>query len=113
MAESRPERRRLRLWPRAVLLAAALAGCGLLTDKARAQDYPWCSNFADGAGTNCGFSSEAQCRVTIQGSGGYCDRNTQYRGPAVAPARPQTRPQGRTRSARQSRHHAPSATGTR
>ena len=38
MAESRPERRRLRVWPRAVLLAAALAGCGLLTDKARAQD---------------------------------------------------------------------------
>lgn len=64
-----------------VVAAATIAG------SARAQNYPWCSNFADGAGTNCGFSSEEQCRITIQGSGGYCDRNNLYKPAAAAPAR--------------------------
>lgn len=64
----------------AVLIAATLAG------GARAQNYPWCSNFADGAGTNCGFATEEQCRITILGSGGYCDRNNLYKPAAAAPA---------------------------
>jgi hypothetical protein len=65
-----------------VVAIAAIAGA------ARAQNYPWCSNFADGAGTNCGFSTEAQCRITVQGSGGYCDHNNLYRpAAAAAPAR--------------------------
>ncbi len=60
---------------------------GAAASGARAQNYPWCSNFADGAGTNCGFSTEDQCRAAILGSGGYCDRNTQYRAPGItAPA---------------------------
>jgi len=68
----------LRVW--------AIAAVAALTAGAvRAQNYPWCSNFADGAGTNCGFSTEAQCRITIQGSGGYCDHNNLYR-PAAAAA---------------------------
>jgi Protein of unknown function (DUF3551) len=81
MPESTPEPLPRPRWTarRSLLLAAAIIAAGALSaGGARAQNYPWCSNFADGAGTNCGFSTEAQCRVTIQGSGGYCDRNTQY-----------------------------------
>ena len=39
------------------------------------QDYPWCSNFADGAGVNCGFTSYEQCMATARGTGGYCAPN--------------------------------------
>lgn len=60
---------------------AAIAGTASFASSVKAQNYPWCSNFADGAGTNCGFTTEAQCRMAVQGSGGYCDRNTQYRPP--------------------------------
>ncbi|HEX3939500.1 MAG TPA: DUF3551 domain-containing protein [Xanthobacteraceae bacterium] len=88
MPESTPESPfRLAARPRLMLAVAVLTGCTSIAGGARAQNYPWCSNFADGAGTNCGFSTEAQCRVTIQGSGGYCDRNTQYIPPGgAAPA---------------------------
>lgn len=65
-------------------MVATVIGVALLANGVRAQNYPWCSNFADGAGTNCGFTSEEQCRLAIQGSGGYCDRNTQYRAPGPA-----------------------------
>jgi hypothetical protein len=69
------------------MLAIAVTSATIAT-AAAAQNYPWCSNFADGAGTNCGFSSEQQCKVTVQGSGGYCDHNNLYKPPvAAAPAR--------------------------
>lgn len=81
-------------------LMAALGGMSVVVAPAQAQNYPWCANFADGAGTNCGFSSEEQCRITVQGSGGYCDRNTQFQMPAAAPA--QSKAHGRhVRSPRQ------------
>jgi hypothetical protein len=62
------------------ILVAALIG-------ARAQNWPWCSNFHDGAGTNCGFSSYDQCMATARGSGGYCVPNNIYVAPhpAVSP----------------------------
>jgi hypothetical protein len=63
-------------------IAAAAAG---MTIHAEAQNYPWCSNFADGAGTNCGFSTQQQCMTTIAGSGGYCEQNNQYKSSAPAP----------------------------
>jgi len=73
---------------RRVRLLAIIVIAALMAGAAQAQNYPWCSNFADGAGTNCGFSSEQQCRITIQGSGGYCDHNNLYKPPAAAaPAR--------------------------
>jgi hypothetical protein len=75
-------RLRLRIFAAATVAAMASAIGG-----AQAQNYPWCSNFADGAGTNCGFSTLAQCKAEIAGSGGYCDRNNLYVPPAgAAPA---------------------------
>ena len=71
----------------AIVVATASAGTAV-----QAQNYPWCANFADGAGTNCGFSTEQQCMVTIQGSGGYCSQNNLYKpAAALAPARHQAR----------------------
>ncbi len=68
------------------LVAAAASG-----GQARAQNYPWCSNFADGAGTNCGWQTLEQCMTAVSGSGGYCDHNNLYKPPmgeAAAPRRP-------------------------
>jgi len=42
------------------------------------QNYPWCSNFHDGGGVNCGFSTYQQCMATAQGSGGICTQNNMY-----------------------------------
>lgn len=69
-----------------VLFAALILVARASAGPAQAQTYPWCANFHDGAGTNCGFSTEAQCRATVMGSGGFCDRNIQYI-PRAAPAR--------------------------
>ena len=64
-------------------MAAIAAGGASIASHAEAQNYPWCANFADGAGTNCGFSTLQQCMTTIAGSGGYCDHNNLYK-PSVA-----------------------------
>jgi uncharacterized protein DUF3551 len=61
--------------------AAVLA----LAAPAFAQNYPWCSNFHDGGGTNCGFSTYEQCMATAQGSGGNCTKNNIY-APSAGPS---------------------------
>lgn len=55
-----------------------------ISSAAHAQNYPWCSNFHDGAGTNCGFSTYEQCMATARGSGGYCAPNNLYVAPHAA-----------------------------
>jgi uncharacterized protein DUF3551 len=69
------------------------AGCG---GPAAAVEYPWCANFADGAGSNCGFTTYEQCMLTARGTGGYCAENTFYTPPATGvrsrPARHNRRP---------------------
>jgi len=69
-------------------MAAIAVGAAPIASRARAQDYPWCSNFADGAGTNCGFSTLQQCMTTIAGSGGYCDHNNLYKPSTAADPAP-------------------------
>jgi hypothetical protein len=66
---------------------------------APAQNYPWCSNFHDGAGTNCGFSTYEQCMATARGTGGYCAPNNAYAAPMPA------MPSGRARR----KHRVPSS----
>jgi len=62
---------------------------------AEAVEYPWCANFADGAGSNCGFTSYEQCMATARGTGGYCAENTMYTAPAAAArSRPPSRKPG-------------------
>jgi hypothetical protein len=55
------------------------------------ETYPWCANFADGAGVNCGFSTREQCLATSMGSGGTCTENNEYRPAASATALPRRR----------------------
>ena len=73
-----------------ILLAGLALGFLLAAGSGRpaaAVEYPWCANFADGAGTNCGFTTYEQCMLTARGTGGYCAQNTFYQPPAAA-ARP-------------------------
>jgi len=68
----------------------------LAAPAAAQNNFPWCANFADGAGVNCGFSSYEQCMATARGSGGSCSENDMYAGPkagssAAAPAQHQSR----------------------
>jgi hypothetical protein len=67
------------------ICAAGLAAGLAMTSPALGQNYPWCSNFHDGAGTNCGFSSYEQCMATARGSGGSCTKNDAYASPAGSP----------------------------
>jgi len=72
----------------------ALFAAALIATPAAAQNYPWCSNFADGdGGTNCGFTTHEQCMATIGGSGGFCQKNDWYK-PAAAAAPPRHRERG-------------------
>jgi hypothetical protein len=75
-----------------LLILVVATGMACVTRSAGAQNYPWCSNFADGAGTNCGFPTLQQCQTTIAGSGGYCDHNNFYKpSPAAGAAPPAAR----------------------
>jgi hypothetical protein len=72
--------------PRLSLLLPAIAFAVMtIGTQADAQNYPWCSNFADGfGGTNCGFTTLEQCRATVNGSGGFCQENDWYKPPVGA-----------------------------
>ncbi len=71
----------MHLIPAAVVFSAIFVAFPI---AARAQNYPWCSNFHDGAGTNCGFSTYEQCMATARGTGGYCAPNNSYVAPHAA-----------------------------
>jgi hypothetical protein len=55
-----------------VLTAAATLDAG----SGSAQAAAWCAKYFGHGGTNCGFYTYAQCRVTVSGIGGYCEPNT-------------------------------------
>jgi hypothetical protein len=66
-------------------LAAIALPAALAPSPARAYDmpydpYPWCAVYGGrgGGGTNCGFSTLAQCRATVSGIGGFCEPNQFY-----------------------------------
>ena len=54
------------------LVAITFAALSLSTIGARA-DGTWCAYY--GNKTNCGFYSFEQCRATVSGSSGFCQRN--------------------------------------
>jgi hypothetical protein len=59
------------------LLAIFAVTAGIGT-SAQAQNYPWCAQYSGLGGTNCGFTTFAQCMATLAGMGGFCNANTQY-----------------------------------
>jgi len=55
---------------------AAVGTVSALPDQAHSQVYPWCRSRA--GGTNCYFSTRAQCGQALGGGGGYCHLNPFY-----------------------------------
>ena len=66
----------------ATAAAMAFALAPMMTPAAHADPYPWCAIYTgrDGGATNCGFVTLRQCRATVSGIGGFCDRNPRYNG---------------------------------
>jgi hypothetical protein len=73
----------------AIALAAAAGFAAAL--PAHAIEYPWCAQYGSGfhadGGRNCGFVSYGQCLATVSGIGGFCERNSFYKGPPPAKRR--------------------------
>ena len=67
-----------------ISLALLMCGMGLLAsvDPSGAEiTYPWCAQYSnDHGGRNCGFTTLEQCRATISGNSGYCERNPLFTG---------------------------------
>ena len=67
---------------RYLLLAGLVAVPMVAAPPAQARDYPWCAVYnASGDVRNCGFDTFAQCRATVSGAGGLCERNPLYAPP--------------------------------
>ena len=69
------------------VLTAALA---LSPIRAQAVEYPWCAQYGGPGGEggrNCGFTTFQQCLATVSGIGGFCERNSFYKGPAPTDGR--------------------------
>jgi hypothetical protein len=66
-----------------------IAATAVLNTSTQAQNYPWCAEYGSMGGTNCGFTTLAQCEATVTGMGGFCEVNTQYQ--PVPGAYPSTR----------------------
>jgi hypothetical protein len=72
---------RILLFPLAIFAVTAAIGM-----PARAQNYPWCADYAGFGSQNCGFTTIQQCQAALSGNGGFCNANTQYVSPAARPA---------------------------
>ena len=60
---------------RHLAILVALAITGLVADaRTTASAAAWCAAYRNG-GTNCGFYTYEQCRATVSGDGGFCNRN--------------------------------------
>ena len=78
---------------RSILGVAAVAGLAAVVcaGTAKADPYKYCAVYASGyagGGTNCGFVTLDQCRVTISGIGGTCTLNPYYDGVPFDGGRP-------------------------
>lgn len=67
-----------------LLIIAAPMALPLTAAPASAETiYPWCAQYGgDNDGTNCGFSTIAQCQAALSGNGGFCVQNPFFRGSA-------------------------------
>ena len=77
-------------------LAALTAALFATAGAARAEEpYPWCATYNGGdrgiGSTVCGFDSLEQCRATVMGVGGFCERNPVYPAPDRKAAPPRRR----------------------
>ena len=62
---------------RAIPIAAIMIVAVFLLDNPACADGTWCAQYGTGfSGKNCGFYSFEQCRASVSGIGGFCQRNT-------------------------------------
>ncbi len=62
---------------RAVPIAAITFAALFLSSGLARADGTWCAQYGtDFSGKNCGFYSFEQCRASVSGIGGFCQRNT-------------------------------------
>jgi hypothetical protein len=67
-----------------MLCLLAVTAAAVFGTPAQAQNYPWCAHYSGGSmggAMNCGFTSFQQCMATVNGIGGFCEQNTQFRAP--------------------------------
>jgi hypothetical protein len=100
---------------RSIFVTLVILSAALLTGRepARADtNYPWCALYYNGDGvTTCAYETEAQCKMTVSGIGGACQKNPGYNpslpmDPLAAqqPPTPQPPPPAPAPAAAKSRH---------
>ena len=73
--------------------AVTVAGAILMAAPARAQTvYPYCSTAGVQIGRDCSFSTLQQCQASTRGMGTDCERNSNYKEPAVVAPAPMPAP---------------------
>jgi hypothetical protein len=68
------------------------------TTPAQADPYPWCAQYAGYGGggvESCYYMTLEQCRASVAGIGGWCNKSVWYDGRPVSTDQPQ--PQQRPR----------------
>ena len=61
---------------RAIPIAAIMLAAMFLSGTPARADGTWCAQYGTGfSGKNCGFYSFEQCRASVSGIGGFCQRN--------------------------------------
>jgi hypothetical protein len=69
-----------------LLVLGVLLGAAVIGTPAQAQNYPWCAILnSPGGSQNCAFDTFEDCQKSMNGMGGFCDKNTLYVAPASAP----------------------------
>jgi Protein of unknown function (DUF3551) len=75
-----------------LFVLSLVAATTVLSTSTQAQNYPWCADYGSMGGTNCGFTTLAQCEATVTGMRGFCEVNTQYQPVPGAYPPPRYRP---------------------
>jgi hypothetical protein len=70
------------------------------TTPAQADPYPWCAQYAGYGGggvESCYYMTLEQCRASVAGIGGWCNRSVWYDGRPVSTDAPPARHKSRKR----------------
>lgn len=71
-----------------IVRSVVLLGQLVAFSPLRAQVYPYCAQYSDGASLDCSFSSLSMCEQSVSGVGGICILNPRGGAPSSAIAAP-------------------------
>lgn len=71
-----------------IVRSVVLLGQLVAFSPLRAQVYPYCAQYSDGASLDCSFSSLSMCEQSVSGVGGICILNPRGGAPSSANAAP-------------------------